>query len=348
MRILITGGAGFIGSHVSEYYAKRGEHVVVLDNLSRAEIFGMNPKTALYNWEYLKKNYTTIKLVKGDVRNLEEVQKAAKDADAIIHAAAQVAVTTSVKDPRTDFEANVLGTFNVLEAARNSKTDPSIIYCSTNKVYGTNVDNIPLREEETRYNFADAGYRKGIPEDFPIDLCGHTPYGCSKLAGDLYAQDYAHTYGLKTGVFRMSCIYGSKQFGVEDQGWVAWFVIANLTGKPITIYGNGKQVRDVLHVSDLALAYDAFINSRLKHEVFNMGGGSENTLSLLELLAVLEETTGRKTRIAFADWRPGDQKVYISDVTKAHKKLGWKPKVSPQKGILNLTEWGRQNIELLK
>jgi len=348
MRILITGGAGFVGSHVSEYYAKRGEQVIALDNLSRAEMFGMNRKVALYNWGYLKKNYATINLIKGDVRNLEEVNKAARNTDTIIHTAAQVAVTTSVKNPRTDFEANILGTFNVLEAARKAKTNPTIIYCSTNKVYGTNVTDIPLREEETRYNFADAKYREGIPEDFPIDLCEHTPYGCSKLAGDLYVQDYAHTYGLKTGVFRMSCIYGERQFGVEDQGWVAWFVTANLTDKPVTIYGNGKQVRDVLHVSDLTLAYDAFINSNLKHEVFNVGGGNENTLSLLELLAMLEEVTGRRTRIAFADWRPGDQKVYISDLSKAQKRLGWKPKVSPRKGVQNLIAWARQNIELFR
>jgi CDP-paratose 2-epimerase len=347
MRILITGGAGFIGSHVAEYYAKKGEEVTLFDNLSRADILEMSKRVILYNWSYLKDNYGNVKLVNGDVRDFKEVKKATRDADVIVHAAAQVAVTTSVKDPRTDFEVNALGTFNVLESAREAETNPSIVYCSTNKVYGTNVNKIPVKEEKTRYCFADGRYENGIPEDFPIDLCEHTPYGCSKLAGDLYVQDYARVYGLKTGVFRMSCIYGERQFGVEDQGWVAWFVIATLKGKPITIYGDGKQVRDVLHVSDLVQAYDAFIKSNLKHEVFNIGGGPENTLSLLELLSLLEEITGKRTKISFAEWRPGDQKVYVSNISKAQEKMNWKPKIGPRKGTEKLVRWAQENIETL-
>jgi CDP-paratose 2-epimerase len=325
---------------VAEYYTKKGEEVVVLDNLSRAQILGKGGKNATYNWEYLRK--FDIELIKGDIRDFDQVRRASKEADVIIHAAAQVAVTTSVKDPKTDFELNAVGTFNVLEAARQSQKNPTVIYCSTNKVYGENVNKIPVMEEETRYAFSE-GYKKGIPETFPTDLCEHTPYGCSKLTGDLYTQDYGHLYGLKTGVFRMSCIYGTRQFGVEDQGWVAWFTIANITGKPITIYGDGKQVRDVLYVTDLVNAYDAFLKRGITQGVYNIGGGPENTLSLLELLEILRKLTGRESEISFSDWRPSDQKVYISDISKAERELGWKPLISPEAGVKNLVDWVSKN-----
>ena len=342
MKVLVTGGAGFVGSHVAQYYAKRGSEVVVFDNLSRVEILGKSVGDPLYNWNYLKNNYRDVELVKGDIRSFQEVKVASKDVDAIVHTAAQVAVTTSLSDPRTDFEINAFGTFNVLEAARLN--DAALILCSTNKVYGENVNKIPVKEEGKRYSFADEKYRNGMPETFSVDLCGHSPYGCSKLAADLYVQDYAHTYGLKTGVFRMSCIYGVRQFGVEDQGWVAWFVIATLTDRPLTIYSDGKQVRDVLYVKDLVEAFDKFLNSNLKHEVLNIGGGPENTLSLLELL---EELTGRRPKISFVDWRLADQKVYISDITKAKEKLGWKPEISPREGVKRLVKWVSSNISLL-
>lgn len=345
MKILVTGGAGFIGSHVAEYYARKGGDVIILDNLSRGKIFKKITGNPRFNWNYLKK-YPNVKLIKGDVRKHEEVKKVAKGVNLIIHTAAQVAVTTSLKDPKMDLETNVLGTFNILEAARLN--DSTVIYCSTNKVYGENVNDIPVREEKRRYCFADKRYKDGIPENFPIDLAWHTPYGCSKLAGDLYVQDYAHTYGLKTSVFRLSCIYGERQFGLEDQGWVAWFAIATLSGKPITIYGNGKQIRDILYVNDLVKAFDAFIRSRLKHEVFNIGGGPKNTLSLLELLELLEELTGKKSKTTFADWRQADQKVYISNISKAKKRLGWKPKVNARAGIERLTRWVSDNVDYLK
>lgn len=346
MKVLVTGGAGFIGSQVAEYYAKRGNKVIVFDNLSRVKILGKSVGDPLYNWNYLKNNYPDIELVKGDVRSFEDVKDASKDVDAIVHTAAQVAVTTSLSDPRMDFEINALGTFNVLEATRLS--DAALIFCSTNKVYGENVNEIPAKEEGKRYCFADEKYRNGISETFPVDLCGHSPYGCSKLAADMYVQDYAQTYGLKTCVFRMSCIYGERQFGVEDQGWVAWFAIASLTGKTITIYGDGKQVRDILYVGDLIQAFDNFLNSNLRHEVFNIGGGPENTLSLLELLDMLKEHTGKDIRINFADWRRADQKVYVSDISKAKKLLGWKPKVTPRKGVKKLVEWVSKNISLFR
>jgi CDP-paratose 2-epimerase len=264
--------------------------------------------------------------------------------DAIVHVAAQVAVTTSVKSPRTDFEINTLGTFNVLEVARAN--DASVVYTSTNKVYGENVNRIPVVEKETRYEFSEPRYRNGIPEDFSTDLTGHSPYGCSKLAADSYVQDYAHTYGLKTGVFRMSCIYGERQFGVEDQGWVAWFGIATLTGKPITIYGDGKQVRDVLHVSDLVEAFDKFLDSSLKHAVCNIGGGPSNSLSLIELLSLLEKMTGKTPRLTYTDWRTADQKVYISNISRAKEIMSWVPKVTPSEGVGRLIKWVSNNRDL--
>ena len=276
--ILVTGGAGFIGSHLAEYYGEKGHNVIVLDNLCRAELLKKDSKNVEYNWNFLKR-FENIKLLKGDIRDLSLLKEASKGADVIIHAAAQTAVTTSVSDPEPDFTTNALGTFNVLEAARKNNVN-SVLYCSTNKVYGENVNNIGVEVGKSRYSFKEE-FKGGIKESFETDLCEHTPYGCSKFTGDIYAQDYGHLYGIKTGVFRMSCIYGTRQFGVEDQGWVAWFTIATITGQPITIYGDGKQVRDVLYVKDLVRLFDIFLNSNLKKGVFNICGGPNNTLSLL-------------------------------------------------------------------
>jgi CDP-paratose 2-epimerase len=342
-KVLVTGGAGFIGSHVAEFYAKEGNEVIVFDNFSRAEILGKSVGDPLYNWSYLKNNYPNIRLIKGDIRSFKEIKQATEEIDTIIHTAAQVAVTTSLNDPRTDFEINAIGTLNVLEAARLN--DAVVIMCSTNKVYGENVNKIPVIKKETRYEYADPKYREGIPETFPIDLTGHSPYGCSKLVADIYTQDYAYTYGLKTCVFRLSCIYGERQFGVEDQGWIAWFTIATITGKSITIYGDGKQVRDVLYIDDLINAFDAFLQrkNQLSGEVFNIGGGPKNTLSLLELLNILEQLTGKRSRMSFSDWRPSDQKVYISNISKAKEKLNWAPKVGPRKGVERLVNWVLDN-----
>lgn len=345
MRVLVTGGAGFIGSHIAEHYAQKGDEVICYDNLSRANLLGRSLNST-YNWNYLT-GFPSVKLIKGDVRDLEQLKKVAKGVDAIIHTAAQTAVTTSIEDPKTDFEVNALGTFNILEAARLSNSEPVVIYCSTNKVYGENVNKGSVIEKGSRYVFQEK-FKKGIAETVPIDLCEHTPYGCSKLSGDLYVQDYGHLYGLKTGVFRMSCIYGTRQFGVEDQGWVAWFAIATVLGKPITVYGDGKQVRDVLYIDDLVSAFNSFIAGDLRQEVFNLGGGPENTISLLELLDLLEESTGKRSEIGFAPWRPSDQKVYISDISQAKMKLNWEPKVSPEQGVERLVAWVRQNESILK
>ena len=347
MKILITGGAGFVGSHTAEYYARNGEDVTVYDNLSRAKLLNYSESNAMYNWNYLKDNYD-LTLIKGDIRDQKKLEEAAAGMDAIIHTAAQTAVTTSVVDPRTDFEINALGSFNVLEAAR--KTGAAVVFCSTNKVYGDNVNKIEVKEENRYYEFADREFNNGIPETFSTDLCEHTPYGASKFAADVYVQDYARRNEIDAAVFRMSCIYGTRQFGVEDQGWVSWFTIATILGKPITIYGDGKQVRDMLYVTDLVAAFDSFVKKRDKihHGVYNMGGGVKNKMSLIELLDYLEEISGKRSKLSYEDWRPSDQKVYISDITKVKKELGWEPKVGVRNGVEKLFTWVNENEDLLR
>jgi len=337
MKILVTGGAGLVGSHTAEYYAKKGNEVIILDNLMRSSLFGYNKDSVEFNWNYLSQ-FDNIKRIKGDVREEQDIMKALGDGvDTVIHTAGQPGVPLSMKIPKEDFSINAYGTLNVLECVRKVCPKVAFVYCSTNKIYGENVDTITLEEKETRYIYKS---KKGVPETLSVDITGHTPYGVSKLVGDLYVQEYAHMYGMKTAVFRMSCIYGIRQFGFEDQGWVAWFVIANLTGQDIVIYGNGKQVRDLLYVDDLVEAYDKFINSDIKHDVFNIGGGPRNTTSLLEFINLVEQKTGIKFRkIEHKAWRPSDQKVYISDISKVSKTLSWKPVITPEKGLEKLIEW---------
>lgn len=345
IRVLITGGAGMIGSHAAEYYAKKGNNVVILDNLMRSKLFGSDKKSVEYNWNYLEK-YPNITRIRGDVRNDKDVLKAiGDDVDAVIHTAAQPGVPSSMKMPKEDFSINAFGTVNVLEHLRQKCDKAAFVYCSTNKVYGENVDRIPIEEKETRYVFKDL---KGVDEQMPIDHTGHSPYGASKYVGDLYTQEYGSLYGMKTCCFRMSCIYGRRQFGFEDQGWVAWFIIASLMNKPINIFGNGKQVRDMLFADDAVRAYDLFIKSNLKHQVFNLGGGKENTISLLEFLDILKEKTGKEMQMTFKDWRPSDQKVYISDTSKVKEKLGWQPEISVNDGIQTLMDWAKENKEMFQ
>jgi CDP-paratose 2-epimerase len=342
MRILITGGAGLVGSHCAEILAldNRKNKIILLDNLMRSKIFGYDKASVEYNWNYLKK-YKNIERIKGDVRNDKDVAKAIGEGiDIAILTAGQPGVPSSVRMPKEDFSINAFGTLNVLEAVRKKSKDAIAIYCSTNKVYGENVDKIPLKEKEKRYIYDGV---QGVSETVPTDLTGHTPYGVSKLVGDLYVQEYGHIYKMKTAAFRMSCTYGTRQFGFEDQGWVAWFIIATLFNKPITIYGDGKQVRDMLYVDDLVDAFKRFINSDLKGAVFNIGGGPENTISLLEFMEQLEKLTGKKPKPKFSDWRPSDQKVYISDTSKLEQALGWKIKVSVQEGLSKLAKWVKDN-----
>ncbi|MBU1852551.1 MAG: GDP-mannose 4,6-dehydratase [Candidatus Omnitrophica bacterium] len=337
MKVLVTGGAGLVGSHVAEYYSKNGDEVRVLDNLMRSNLFGYNKESVEFNWNYLAQ-FDNIKRIKGDIREEKDVIKAlGNGVDVVIHTAGQPGVPLSAKIPREDFSINAYGTLNVLECTRQVCPKASFIYCSTNKIYGENVEKISLEESETRYSYKG---KKGVTETMSVDLTGHTPYGASKYTGDIYTQEYGHMYGMKTAVFRMSCTYGTRQFGFEDQGWVAWFVIANLTGQPIIIYGNGKQVRDLLYVEDLVAAFDKFVNSDIRHDVFNIGGGPRNTTSLLEFISLIEKKTGVKFRkIEHKEWRPSDQKVYISDITKVSKALDWKVSATPEKGLERLIEW---------
>lgn len=342
MRVLVTGGAGLVGSHTAEYYAKRGHEVIAFDNLMRSKLFGSDKKTVEYNWKYLE-TFRNVSRVVGDVRNEEDLIKVIKGLDLVIHTAGQPGVPSSARMPKEDFSINAFGTLNVLECLRQHSPGAIFIYCSTNKVYGENVDKYALDEKDKRYVYKDIS---GISESLSIDHTGHTPYGVSKYVGDLYTQEYAHIYGMRTAVFRMSCIYGTRQFGFEDQGWVAWFVIAGLLNQPITIYGDGKQVRDLLYVDDLIEGYDAFVKSNLKHAVFNIGGGPNNTTSLLEFLDLLQKETGTRMKISFSDWRPSDQKVYISDIAKVKDGLNWQPKVSVSNGVKRLIKWAKENRSL--
>lgn len=310
----------------------------------RSRIFGYNKKSVEYNWNSLAK-YPNIKRIKGDVRNKKDLRKVIDKVDIVIHAAGQPGVPSSVRNPQLDFSINAKGSLNVLECLRKASPQATFIYCSTNKVYGENIDKIPLKELKTRYSYKDI---KGISEKMAIDKCGHTPYGVSKYTGDIYTQEYAYIYGMKTAVFRMSCTYGPHQFGFEDQGWVAHFIISILTNRPITIYGNGKQVRDLLYVEDLVRLFDLFAKSKIRHAVYNIGGGPNNSLSLLEFLDMLSKKLGKRPKVKFAPWRPSDQKVYISDISKIKKELGWSPNVSAKDGIDALISWIKENKALFK
>jgi len=330
-RFLVTGGAGFIGCNYVHRLLGRGEQVVVYDNLSRR---GSETNVA---WLREQHGAESFRMIAGDVRNQDALAEATRGVDVVIHLAGQTAVTTSVIDPRSDFEDNALGAFNALEAARHAGTNPIFLYASTNKVYG-GMEDVVVIERETRYAYRDFPF--GISEAQPLDF--HSPYGCSKGAGDQYARDYARIYGLPTVVFRQSCIYGLWQMGVEDQGWVAWFIIAALTGQPITIYGNGKQIRDVLFVDDLLDAYDAAIAhiDVAAGQVYNVGGGPAHTMSVwAEFGPILERLMGRSIPVSYSDWRPGDQRIIICDIRKAERELGWRPRVGVEEGIRRLYEW---------
>jgi CDP-paratose 2-epimerase len=335
---LITGGAGFIGSNYVHRLVERGEKVTIYDNLSRAG--------APRNLDWLKKTLgeDSFKVIVGDVRDADSIAESAREADMIVHLAGQVAVTTSVIDPRDDFESNAIGTFNTLEAARLSGRNPIFIYSSTNKVYG-GMEDVELAEEETRWRYKDLFH--GCPETQPLDF--HSPYGCSKGTGDQYVRDYSRIYGLRSVVFRQSCIYGPRQFGIEDQGWLAWMTIAAVTGRKITIYGDGKQVRDVLHVDDLLNAYDAAIEKidTVKGQVYNVGGGTRNVMAIwAEFGPVLERLLGRKIEVAREDWRPGDQRVFYADFRKAKNELNWEPRIDLEEGIEMLFDWVKANRDL--
>lgn len=337
-KILVTGGAGFIGFHTVQRLAPANE-LIVLDNLSR--------RGAEANLATLRER-CDLDFVRMDITEPgfpETLRDAVGEVDAIIHLAAQVAVTLSEQDPRHDFKTNALGTFNVLEYARLHRRRPMVLYSSTNKVYG---DLEWLNPEERATRWVLPGRERGMDEATPLDF--HSPYGCSKGCADQYVRDYWRIYGVPTVCFRQSCIYGDQQFGVEDQGWIAWFLIAMNTGRPITIYGDGKQVRDVLHVADLTRAYELAIDKgpAVAGEIFNIGGGPENALSLKEFFAFAAKRLGLETPLGSAAVRSGDQRVFIADNAKVGRVLGWRPETAAPDGIEALDAWIKDNLPIIR
>ena len=328
---LVTGGAGFIGCNYVNRILARGDSATVYDNLSR------DGADANVDWLRGQHGQDSFRLIVGDVRGSDDLARAARGCEVIVHLAGQTAVTTSVIDPRSDFADNALGTFNALEAARAAPSPPIFLYASTNKVYG-GMEDAAVVERPSRYEYGDLPW--GVAEDRPLDF--HSPYGCSKGAGDQYVRDYARIYGLPTVVLRQSCIYGPRQMGVEDQGWVAWFVIAAVMGHDITIFGDGKQVRDVLFVEDLLDAYDASVAriDTAAGQVYNVGGGPDMALSVwAEFGPLLGRLLGHEIPTLRGGWRPADQRIFISDIRKAGRELGWHPRIAPQEGIRRLCEW---------
>src|SRR5579884_179218 len=338
--ILITGGAGFIGSNLADRLAGDGHEIIVYDALCRP---GVERNLAWLRERHGRK----VTAIIGDIRDEDEVVRAAADAKAVFHFAAQVAVTTSMVDPREDFDINVRGTINLLDAVRTRSKPAPVIFASTNKVYGDLAD-LPFNELDDRYEPAGLLARRGIDESRPLDF--HTPYGCSKGAADQYVLDYARSFGVPTAVFRMSCIYGQRQMGTEDQGWVAHFLIRALEGRPITIYGDGRQVRDILDVGDAVNAYVAALKNidRIAGSAFNLGGGPANAVSLLELIDEMQAITGREIELGFEDWRQGDQRWFVADASQARAELrlpkprGWRD------GVAALAEWlaAERRVEL--
>jgi CDP-paratose 2-epimerase len=337
--VLITGGAGFIGTNLAHRLLEQGERVLVLDNLSRPGV------ERNLRW-LLDTHGERVQVEFADVRNPYALRRAVRNASHVFHFAAQVAVTTSLANPRHDFDVNALGTLNLLEALRAADEPPPLVFTSTNKVYG-GLEDIALNSEGGIYYPNDITVRaNGIDELRPLDL--HSPYGCSKGAADQYIIDYARTFGLPAVVFRMSCIYGPHQMGNEDQGWVAHFLIRALEGQTITLYGDGKQVRDVLYVDDLV---NAFLLARaemprIAGQAFNIGGGPEQAISLFELIEIISRLNGHPPQYEFQDWRPGDQRYYVSDTRKFRNATGWSPNVHPHAGTKKLYGWLRDSGSL--
>lgn len=339
MRVLITGGCGFLGSHICEYYRGKGAEVVSLDNMTKHELlrtgFQVNGARS-HNWSFLKK--IGVELVNGDVRNKDDLLKCAKGCDFIVHTAAQPAMTISIEQPELDFMTNVLGTLNVLEAAR--KFDVPVVNSSTIHVYGNKI-NETLKEGKTRY-LRDP---PAIDEDYPIMQGEMTPLHASKRAAELYVQTYVDSYGLEAATFRLTGMYGSRQFGGEDHGWVANFVIRTILNLHIKVFGAGKQVRDILYASDAASAFDAFYQNK-KPGIYNIGGGVERMISLVECLDLIKGIAGQEQNVEFKEVRSGDLWYFVCDIAKAKKNLGWEPKVSNKEGVGKLIEWVGENKRL--
>ncbi|MDX0445126.1 NAD-dependent epimerase/dehydratase family protein [Sinorhizobium medicae] len=330
--ILVVGGSGFVGSNLADSFLRDGEHVIVLDNLSRPGVER--------NLEWLVESHgRAVEAVTADIRDLAAIQPAFRNAKAVFHFAAQTAVTTSLQQPTEDFETNARGTLNVLEAARLAGRSSPVIFASTNKVYGA-LEHMEMRAVQGRYMPVDEATRAhGVGEAQPLDFC--TPYGCSKGVADQYVLDYARSFGLPTAVLRMSCVYGPRQFGTEDQGWVAHFLIRALAGEPISIYGDGKQVRDILHVTDAVAAYRAVLKAidGLKGRAFNLGGGPDNAVSIVEVLNEIEILTGRRLSTGKSDWRAGDQLYFVADTRAIADAVGWRAGMAWREGLRNLYAW---------
>ena len=330
--VLVTGGAGFIGSNIADRLAGEGEEVIIYDSLARPGVER--------NLRWLEQRHgASIVPIIADVRNGGQVEGAVAKAKAVFHMAAQVAVTTSFSDPRADLEINMLGTFNVLEAARRCVSPPPVIFASTNKVYG-GLEDVEFRLEGGAYHPAESTLREhGIDESRPLDF--HTPYGCSKGAADQYVLDYGRSFGVPTAVLRMSCIYGQRQMGTEDQGWVAHFLISAIEGRRIILYGDGCQVRDILDVRDAVGAYLSVWRDidRLSGQAFNLGGGPDNAVSLHQILKFIGDYVGRQPLIDMADWRAGDQRYFVADTRKLQKAVNLQPRTPWQKGVADLAEW---------
>ena len=331
-RVLITGGAGFIATNVADRLLSSGRPVVLFDNLSRAGVE--------HNLAWLTERHGRLVTFQcGDIRDPSAVQRAVEGIDQVYHFAAQVAVTSSLDDPLLDFDVNARGTLNLLEAIRARANPPSLLFTSTNKVYG-DLEDVGLRASDTRYEPADASLRRqGIDESRCLEF--HSPYGCSKGVAEQYVLDYARTFGLRTVVFRMSCIYGPHQCGTEDQGWVAHFLITALRGEPLTIYGDGFQVRDLLFVDDLvdAMLMAQADSTRLSGQAFNIGGGPDNTTSLVELLDTIGDVLGQRPLARLDNWRSADQRYYVSNTSKFREHTGWRPRVDVRRGVTALTQW---------
>jgi CDP-paratose 2-epimerase len=337
-KVVITGGAGFIGCNAAARFLERGAQVLVLDNLSR-------PGT-VKNLAWLRRQQARLDVIDADIRDrarMMAIFSRYRDASLVLHLAAQVSVTGSIMDPRGDFDVNAAGTLNILEAMRTAAMRAPLIYSSTNKVYG-GMPGIPIEPNGTRYTYRDR--RPGIAEEHPLDF--HSPYACSKGAADQYVRDYHRIYGLNTVVFRQSCIYGTRQFGAEEQGWVAWFAIAAHLGRPITVFGDGKQVRDILFAEDLVDAFEAAAASieSVAGGVFNIGGGPENAVSLIDVLDYLKGQCGFELTWRNAEWRPGDQRIYVSDIRRAREQLGWTPRTHWHRGIDRVLDWVASNREM--
>ncbi len=343
MNVLVTGGCGLIGFNAAKYYALQGHTVDVMDNLERSDLLGhkVHEDRRTFNSRALKE--LGVNVHHYDVAKQEDWINF-DGHDLVLHFAGQCGVPTSIGNPRRDYEVNSTGTFNALEYAR--QYDATLCFASTNKVYPIH-DQFVFSEDDNRWHLQKPQWEKyGIGLDAAHEVGSRTPYGASKYSADVYCQEYAHIYNVKTAVFRMSCIYGPNQFSYSEQGWAVYFAIAALKGWPITFYGDGKQVRDMLYVEDAVAAYDAFHLSDLRHGVFNLGGGKDNTLSLIECTDMLEEITGKKLDISYDDWRPSDQRCYISDIRPAKALLDWKPTVSPRCGLEASIKWVQDNLDV--